>query len=390
MANLNSWQRIDRVIAGKPFGDGVDGDYNSSTIPTMTYRSCSGSASSTTLTLTSAGFSNGDLILIHQTRGTGAGQWEINKVVGGGGTTSLTLDKALQYTYTDSGASQAQAVKILRYNNVTCPSGTWTVPSWNGDTGGILVLAARWTVTINGVIDGSGANGGVANDPGGGTGGFAGGQGLDATPTFDSYCGEGTAGGSFQTNSANGNGGGGGRMTGAPGSAGGGGGGNGAAGGNGSANNGVGGTGGSTAGSADLTNMVFGGAGGGGARESVNNTGSGGAGGKIIFLIGKTISVGNSFMANGGVGGNEPSTSADGGSGAGGSILLVCSSSTLGSSLLTATGGAAGGAGGAGGAGRIALHYFSSYSGSTNPTLYANQDPTLVESSSGVFFHNFL
>jgi len=371
MANLNSWQRIDRVIAGKPFGDGIDGDYNSSTIPTMTYRSCSGSASSTTLTLTSAGFSNGDLILIHQTRGTGAGQWEINYVVSGGGTTSLTLLKPLYYTYTDSGASQAQAVKIPRYNNVTCPSGTWTVPSWNGDTGGILVLAARGTVTIAGTKNGKGV-------------GFVKGSQENAP----SYNGEGTGGPSSRAGDvANGNGGGGSNDR-TP-NGGGSGGGNGTAGvaGGGNFNAGA------SAGSADLTMMVFGGGGGGG--ETVNN-GYGGNGGGICVMFAKNIMVTGGMNFSGNNGNNATSDGGGGGGGAGGSILIVCQSATLGSSLITATGGSggngSGGAynGGAGGVGRIALHYSGTYSGSTNPTLYANQDTTLVESVGGIFFHNFL
>ena len=80
MANLNSWQRITRVIPGRPFGNGSDGTYTSGTIPTLTVRSCSGAISSSTITLTSAGFTDGDVVLIHQTRGTGAGQWEINRI----------------------------------------------------------------------------------------------------------------------------------------------------------------------------------------------------------------------------------------------------------------------------------------------------------------------
>ncbi len=135
---LNDWQKLTRVLPGKPFGDGSDGAYSSATIPTMTYESCSGTSGSTSLTTAGTSLANGDIILIHQSRGTGVGQWEINKVASGGGTTSITLSQPLQYTYTDSGSSQAQAVVIPQYTNVTVQSGTWTLSDWAGNTGGLL------------------------------------------------------------------------------------------------------------------------------------------------------------------------------------------------------------------------------------------------------------
>lgn len=380
--NLNPWQRIDRVIPGKPFGDGIDGDYNSSTIPTMTYRSCSGSSGSTTLTLTSAGFSNGDLILIHQTRGTGAGQWEINKVVSGGGTTSLTLDKALQYTYTDSGASQAQAVKIPRYTDVTVPSGaTWTVPSWNGDTGGILVLAAKGTVTPTGTISASGK-------------GYRGG-GIPGSASSGEQ-GEGTSGaGGTASQSANGSGGGAG-LVGSGSRAGGGGGGNGATGSTGGLHSGNGqpGAGGSTAGAADLTSIAFGGGGGSGAGDSNDAGTAGGGGGGIVMIFAKSITEPGSIVATGQTPSNTIESGAPGG-GAGGSVLLVVETATLGTNKITALAGSGAissntGDGGNGGTGRIAVHHSGAVTGTTSPTFYDNQDPTLVESAGGIFFHNFL
>src|SRR3990167_921371 len=158
MAILNAWQRIDRVVSGKPFGDGSDGALSSATIPTMLVDSCSGSATSTTLTTAGSTFANNDILLIWQVRGTGVGQWEVNKVASGGGTGTLTLSQALNYTYTDSGDSQAQAVKISQYTNVTVQTGTWTLEDWAGNTGGVLVFAANGTLTVTGTIS---ANGGV-------------------------------------------------------------------------------------------------------------------------------------------------------------------------------------------------------------------------------------
>lgn len=79
------------------------------------------------------------------------------------------------------------------------------------------------------------------------------------------------------------------------------------------------------------------------------------------------------------------------GGGAGGSILFVAADATLGSSLAVATGGSSSD-GPSGGTGRIALHYSSSYSGSTNPGATVVNDPTLVETSNagGAFLLNFI
>lgn len=381
MAVLNDWKKLTRVLPGKPFGDGVDGDYSSTTIPTMTYRSCSGSASSTTLTLTSAGFSNGDLILIHQTRGTGAGQWEINKIVSGGGTTSLTLQKSLQYTYTDSGASQAQVIKIPRYRNVTVPSGaTWTGSSWNGDVGGILVLAANGTITVTGTITGMGQ-------------GFRYGLGVQSNDNTG-YEGEGynTLTQDKTTSGVEGGGGGGYNA-----SAGGGSYGN-TSGGSGGYNDSVP-SNGSTGGVADLTSIYFGGGGGGACRiDAPPANMRGGGGGGIVILIAKTISTSGGINNNGqnGVASNVNNWCRAGGGGAGGGCLLVCQNSTLGTNLITASYGiggqktSGGNSGANGGVGRISIHHSGTVTGTTNPSFYDQYDPTLVESLGGSFIFNLI
>ena len=391
MANLNSWQKITRVLPGLPFGDGIDGSYNSSTIPTMTYRSCSGSSGSRTLTLGFAGFSNGDLILIHQTRGTGAGQWEINRVVSGGGTTSLTLQTPLQYTYTDSGNSQAQAVKIPRYTNVTVPSGAnWTVPDWNGDVGGIFVFAAKKTTIITGTVtaNGKGYVGAVSsiynnwNNYGEGTNGAA----STSSPGSGAPNGSGGGGGKDAVTTFPGGGGGGGHAT---------------AGTNGSAGSGGGGgTGGVQVGSANLSNLLFGGGGGAGGAQndtSWHTGGTGGKGGGIFITFSKNLTITGAISSAGLAGGNASTKAGGGGGGAGGAILMVCAVATLGTNRVTSAAGSGGagnsggGNGGAGSVGRIAIHYSVSYSGSTNPTLYANQDPSLVQTSGGgSFLYNFI
>lgn len=374
---LNSWQRIDRVLSGFPFGNGSDGAYSSATIPTLTKDSCSGTATSTTLTTAGSTFANGDVLLIHQTRGTGVGQWEINRVSSGGGTATLTLQVALNYTYTDSGASQAQATKIPMYSNVTVESGTWTVPAWDGNTGGILVFASNGTTTVTGTISGSGKGhvGGSANIVNNGSG----------------YQGEGTGGSSALSTSANGNSGGGGQgNTGSGGQPAGAGGGNGAAGT--SATVAVGG---SAVGSSDLITLCLGGAGGGGATNSSGTDGerggAGGSGGSAIFIFSKYITISGSIVANGNNGSNTGGIhSGGGGGGAGGSSLVVCQTASLGSSLITASAGAggSGGAGGAaGGTGRIAVHHSATVTGTTSPTFTDVTDTTLIEANAGLLMN---
>src|SRR3990167_845309 len=102
MATLNSWQKLTRVLGSSPFGDGRDGalTISGNTTQSLTVKSCSGSSGGTTLTLASAGFTNADVVIIHQSRGTGVGQWEVNSIASGGGTATLTVSQALQYTYT--------------------------------------------------------------------------------------------------------------------------------------------------------------------------------------------------------------------------------------------------------------------------------------------------
>ena len=156
MANLAASQRLDWVIPGLPFGNGSDGVYSSATIPTLTKDSCSGTSGNATLTTTGSTFANGDILLLHQTRGTSAGVWEIAKVLSGGGSTTLTLTKNKVNTYTDSGSSQAQAVKIFQYTTVTVQAGTWTLPSWDGTKGGILPICAKISMTVTGNITGTG------------------------------------------------------------------------------------------------------------------------------------------------------------------------------------------------------------------------------------------
>jgi len=372
-------QKISRVLTGKPFGDGKDGAYSSATIPTMTVEGCSGSAAGTTLTADGTTISDGDVVLIHQSRGTGAGQWEINKVASGGGSVNLVMKENLVYTYINSGASQAQITKIPQYTTVTVQAGTWNVSSWNGDQGGILVFAANEATTVTGTINGAGGNGSAGTPSGaGGTGaGFRGGQGMNSAI---SYSGEGTLGAQRQNTAANGNGGGS-----APNSGDqqkGGAGGNAAAGGAGD------GAGGAAAGNATLTNMVFGGGGAGSKKPSVNTTGGGGCGGGIIAIFTKDITVTGSITTKGGNGGVDSHGGAGGA--AGGSTLIECETATLGTAKITSAAGIGGtgdnGAGPTGSVGRIAVHHSGDITGTTSPTFSDTTDDSLVESTAGGAF----
>src|SRR3990167_397256 len=277
MGVLNSFQKITRVLPGYIFGDGRDGalTISSDTTQALTVKGCSGTSGTTSLSLSSAGFSDGDVVIIHQSRGTGAGQWEVNKVASGGGSANLTTSSSLQYTYTDSGASQAQVFKLPMYTNVTVDaSKTWSVTDWNQNIGGILSFAANGTLTVTGTTEANGGAGQFSTSTGSGYGtggGYYGGY-VRTSPSGSAQQGEGTPGAGTELGLANGNGGGGAADgTGIRGGAGGG--------------HGTEGEdvivqilGGDTAGTAGLTTAVFGG-GGGGAK---NDTGSGAGGGGEI------------------------------------------------------------------------------------------------------------
>lgn len=361
MANLNSWQKIDRVLGGMPFGDGRDGAYTSGTIPSLNVKTCSGTATSTTLTADTdaSPYAVGDIVLLHQSRGTGAGQWEINKI-DAVGSDQYTLNKALNYTYTDSGASQAQVIKIPMYSSVNVSSGTWTLSDWAGDTNGILPVACNGSVTHSGTITGTGK-------------GFRGGAGRNdggqPATQGESQLGTGTT-----STAANGAGGGGGNSGGA-GKNQGGGGGHASSGESAGVN---GGTGGSSVGTADLTTIFFGGAGGGGRANNGESGGTGGDGGGIFMLFAKTVSSLNSVVQNGASGG-DGTDGADGGGGAGGSVLICCETATLGSAVITATKGSDPLTVAEGSAGRIAVHHSGTVTGTTNPTFTDVSDPLLVD-----------
>lgn len=379
MAVLNSWQKPSRVLASD-VGTGVEGAYAPSTGEfTLNASSCSGTSGTTVLTVAvPATFTAPQLLLIHQTRGTGAGQWEINYLTSINGS-DLNLSTALQYTYSSTGASKAQVFVLHQYSSVNIAGGvTLTVQPWENTNhyGGFMGFVCSGTVTINGVLAAPGGNA---------IGGFLGGN--DPGVASAGTQGEGTAGaGNTKSTAANGSGGGGGGRTNDSTRGGGGGGGHASAGTTGSViGGGTGGTGGTAVGSADLTSLNLGG---GGGIHSTNSgaggdgTQPGGGGGIIIFC--KTLVTPNSITADG-IGGYGSSSGGAGG-GAGGSVLLVADTLALGTNKITAVGGAGGAtspAGGAGSDGRIAIHYKSIVSGTTNPASTNTQDTSLIIPSAG-------
>jgi hypothetical protein len=380
MAVLNSWQRIDRVLIGKPFGDGADGDATISSDPNVR-ATFTGTATQSTGTAGSTAFSNGDLVIIHQSQFTNTGQWEINLITSGGGTTSLTFKKASHYTY----GSGAQIIKIPRYKTLTVNS--FTITAWNGSTGGLTYLLAK-KIQGSGTID---LDGGHANNVSRAVrSGYRGGNYIASTAAnAQAWAGEGSQGDSIQQQSTTTPGGGGARRGASSStSAGGGGGGNGGTGnaGAGEANT-IPGAGGSAVGSADLLSMFFGGGGGGRLINSGGPWGQGASGGgALVFNTEDSSDWTGNIYARGGNANTD-----GGGGGGGGSVLYILGYGSVGSSVL-ATGGtqppSGSYRGGGGGVGRIAVHHSGTVTGTTNPAFTDIEDSTLKEALSGnaIFF----
>ncbi len=377
--DTSTW--VDKYGSG---ADGAESINNSTDAPIDS--ACSGTSGTTSLTATNASFATGQLILIHQSQGTGVGNWELNKVSSYSAGT-ITTSYALINTY----GTGAQVLVMLQRSAITVNTGqTLTGKAWNGTVGGIIARICNGTTTITGTIT---VNGGSApNDSTGigSGGGYRGGAGTHTNGGGQAGSGEGTVGASSGQYTPNGNGGGGGNITQGGGSraATGGGGGHAATGTGGSGNDNPG-QGGNTVGNAGLTVMNFGGGGGGSDADDSNSSWvgmSGGNGGGIFLVISKTITVTGSITNNGGNGGSRTTGSGCGGAGAaGGSILFKGQTITLGTNLATATQGSGGSGpqqtGPIGSVGRIHADYLTSISGTTNPTIGSTQDNTLSTST---------
>lgn len=360
------------------FGNAADGNLSITSAGTTTEAPINSAATGTggtdALSATNASFTGGQLILIHQTQGTGAGSWELNFIESYSAGT-ITTEFNLANTY----ASGAQVRVVPQYASVTIAAGaTYTTTAWDGTKGGILFFVVAGFCSVYGIITTS------ALGFRGGAGAISVNGGNSPTP----FAGEGYSAASTQSTSANGSGGAGGN--GGDGGGGGGGGGHASTGNVGAAAQGSTAPGGIASGSADLTTMTFGGGGGGGKGESNANCvgtgtyrgGNGGRGGGIIGIMAYGIYVDPAtgfITSNGEVGGSATGGCEEGagggGGGAGGSIYLVFVDGSIGVNRVAATGGSGGGgsgsfhaAGGLGANGRIALNGCSLAAGNTtNP-----------------------
>lgn len=347
---------------------------------------CTGTLDSTSLTASSgAGFGAGYPVFIHQTKGSGAGAWELNKISSIGGGTNWTMVYPLTNTY----SSGAQVIHLLPYSSIQVNSGvSLSAPAWNGSTGGILPLLCSGLTQVEGWLYASGL-------------GFRGGAGTWSNEGTG-YTGESHPGlGSHHVGSPNGNvsptnaGGGQGGGKAQIGSTAGGGGSYGTEGtnasnsGNDTSNNGNGGVRGSTYGQANLVAMHLGSGGGGGFRweggTSANRGGNGGAAGGAIFLISRQVIITGRIYADG-ANGSAGNSSQGGGAGSGGSILIKGQNIALGSSLVSSVGGSGGGPGGGGGgtggnggSGRIHIDYSDSLTGTSTPTLDSSVDSVFID-----------
>lgn len=379
----------------------------------------------TTVTLASApaGLAVGDEILFINLQGTvsdysNVGEYESVLIEGIEGNT-ITLKTPLKYGY-DGTTQKIMVQRVPQYSDVNIKTGATLSPkAWDGIKGGVLIFKVKGNLVVDGKIhaDGMGYRGGTVYEGGEAFGGYnsggsgskkgnmGGGGGGSAPNEHKSIAG----GAGSETGGAGGAGGHG--TTGSDGAdkrrggAGGGGGyGAGGQGGGGhergiagginisgkggyargrSTSTGGGGGGGGAYGFSDLGRLYFGSGGGGGGKGASNTIGKGGAGGGIVYIISKDLEVKGSISssgANGTNGGRQNSVpaggSGGGGGGAGGSVKFLGSELSLGTGLVTASGGNGGSGrftGGTGGVGRIAAYYTNTLTGVTAPVAYTKK-----------------
>lgn len=353
------------------YGNGSDGPLTVSGSTTVNFdhkSACTGTSGASTLSATNSNFAAGQLILIHQTRGTNAGVWELNKI-----SSYVAGTITLSYTLINTYSSGAQVIKIPQYTDVTVNSGvTLTINGWDGSVGGLVVIFATGTINIAGTITAVGK--GFRNNAL--TGGVAQGEGSAGAPSYSTSAnGNGGGGGGNATDSEHvegGNSGGGGSLNAGTAGA--------------TRNTGTGGGAGSAVGSADMTTFTVGGASGyGGNGWGQSNALSGVNGSGCVILVGKTVTVSGSIAIQGQNGQSSASIAATGGSGAG-RCLIKGQVVTIGSNLINAAGGTGGtctgsfgGSGGNGGAGNTRVEYSGSISGTTTQTLSSEVDNVLAE-----------
>lgn len=356
----------DTQIFHEWYGSGVDGAYAPSTGTDAPIDStASGTSGAMSLTATNASFAANQVILIHQSQGTGAGQWELN-VISSYATGTITTKYPLQFTY----GTGAQVLVVKQYTTASIGGGvTITGKAWGGSTGGIYVCLAKTSITISGTLTLAGKGFRGSPDPG---------------SNNMSDQGEGYPGAGATSTAANGNGAGGVSVQFGLG------GGNGTNGGtNGSGNTNYG----TTSGSASLVTMVFGGGGSAGSAGSNGRT-AGTNGGGIIILISPSIDLSGASSVT--VAGTNATSAGDGragGAGAGGSVLLKGQTINIGTSKISAAGGSgasgtsdSGSPSGAGGNGRIHADYSLSFSGTAGITPDTSIDYITVYPKTNFFY----
>lgn len=359
------------ILPSRPFGNGTDGVVTLSSDP-HTRRTGSGSSGNNTLTINSGAYSNGDVVLIHETDGLSFAtedNWDVAQIVSGGGTTSLTLGSNLTRNF-----STAQVLDVKMYSALTINS--FTPTGWGGSTGGIVALAARSQCNWAGTITLAGNSGSSSGSDQGGKPGVGGGfrGGWNSMDGSHAQQGGGYPGGGSENQTANGNGGGGGNPSGDTGGAGGGGA---VAGSNASKGSAVGG---SAVGNTTLTSAILGGGGGGGRNDGDQNAGGGGSGGGGIFLwVNELTYVSGGVNLNGGNGGSSSAGATSGGGGGGGGFGFFNFANGTINSNFKALAGSGQNNGGNGGNGRFRVNYGRTFSGNTNPAASFNLDTELVE-----------
>jgi hypothetical protein len=335
------------------------------------------------------GFSIGDIVIIHQTQGAGAGAWEFNRIVGKSEVGSGYATYEMQFDFSYSYIPGTQMVRMNQFQGGTFNANI-SVPAWNGLYGGVYGIMCNGQLTYAGTIAaaGKGYRGGTAINPTSQTG-YQGENFNNQTLS--------------QSTSANNNGGGGGggdTVGSGSNGAGGGGGGHASNGANGETAGVIsGGQGGTTGATPDLSTMIMGGGGGAGGTDdnpAGTPSGAGGSGGGMIVICAKQfVYSSGSISANGDAGSNSVTFAGAGGGGAGGSVYIISQKADLGTNVITATGGAGGvnagspGDGGAGGNGRIAVRHSQPVTGSTNPTFDDTTDQRLQDAG-GAFLRNFV
>jgi hypothetical protein len=343
------------------YGNGADGAVTALTVVDTYLTNSSISAGTNTCTVNSAtGFAAGEQVLIIQVQKgsftTGVYEMLLISEIAG---STITFGSNFQYAYTSNSAVvTTQMVRIPNYSSVTLTSGTFEVPAWDGNEGGIFIAKCSGIFSSTQLINATGK-------------GFRGGTSTSTGSNNPSDQGEGQSSEGSNSGSANDAGGGGGRMN-VPGtlSAQGGAGGGHAAQGTAGTSNAVGG---GSWGGQDLvypSHLGFGGGGGAGGYDYASVGGHGGAGGGIIMIMAATVTLSGASgeLAASGGGGTGNNNNNQGG-GAGGSIYVKTGTFTTNDKCNAAAGPSGSSAGGAGSVGRIHVQV-TTLTGTTSPTAY--------------------